>query len=532
MRMRIAVARLSLGASLGALVALSSGNARASSHREAPFVTKNPKVDATDFYMFRSYQTGRDGFVTIIANYLPLQDGYGGPNFFQMDPDALYEIHIDNNGDAKEDITFQFQFSNTLANSGTGLTLPIGNADAGVKNVPVSFFNLGPLDGPNGSAANLNVSETYTVKYVAGDRRTGTATELQHGGSATFTKPSDYIGSKSLGTPATYEAYARNGIYSVNLPGCNTPANVFVGQRHESFSVNLGVIFDLVNAPVNVVAGGSATASTGGPGTIDDKNVTTIALEVPTACLTTNNQPIVGGWTTASVRQARVINPSATYTRPSREGGAWAQVSRLGMPLVNEVVIGVKDKDRFNSSQPKDDGQFADYVTHPTLPKILEILFSAAAPTAQAPKAFPRADLVSVFLTGVQSQDATSNTDFNINKNGAVAEYVRLNTALPIRKTVAQGDAKGQVSLGAAGCFLGGKLTTGAATCDPAGFPNGRRPGDDVTDIALRVVMGYLFGDDNVAPARGIPFTDAAIQNETQFDTVFPYLRTPNPGAT
>jgi len=516
MRKRIAIATLSMGA----LLAL-TGSAQASSHREAPFVTKNPKVDATDFYMFRSYEDNRDGFVTVIANYLPLQDGYGGPNFFQMDPEALYEIHLDNNADGKEDLTFQFQFQNTLSNSGTGLTLPIGSADAGTKDVPVSFFNLGPLAGTGANAGNLNVTETYSVKLVAGDRRTGTATAIMNGSSPSFTKPTDYIGAKSLGDPPTYEAYARQHVYSVALPNCSTKANVFVGQRHESFSVNLGVIFDLVNAPVGVVAGGDPGKSTGGPGTIDDKNVTTIALELPIACIKSGSQDVIGGWTTASVRQARVINPAATYTRPSKEGGAWAQVSRLGMPLVNEVVIGIKDKDRFNSSQPKDDAQFADYVTNPTLPKILEILFSAAAPTAQAPKVFPRTDLVSVFLTGVQG----------VNKNGSTAEYVRLNTALPPTKTVAQG-GPGQTSLGAAACFVNGALTTSNAGCDVAGFPNGRRPGDDITDIALRVVMGYLFANDSDAPARSIPFTDAAIQNETQFDTKFPYLVTPNPGAT
>ena len=518
MRLRIAFATLSLGA----LVAFSGKSAEASSHREAPFVTKNPKVDATDFYMFRSYEDNRDAFVTVVANYLPLQDGYGGPNFFTMDPEALYEIHLDNSGDGKEDITFQFQFQNALSNNGVGLTLPIGNADAGVKDVPVSFFNLGALAGAGASAANLNVTESFTINYVAGDRRTGQVTALMNGTSPSFTKPTDYIGSKSLGNAATYEAYARNHIYQVNLPGCSTPANVFVGQRHESFSVNLGVIFDLVNAPVGVVAGGDPGKSTGGPGTIDDKNVTSIALELPTSCITTSGKPIIGGWTTASVRQARVINPSATYTRPSREGGAWAQVSRLGMPLVNEVVIGIKDKDRFNSSVPSGDAQFIDYVTNPTLPKILEILFSAAAPTAQAPKVFPRADLEAVFLTGVTG----------VNANGATAEYVRLNTSLPVTKTVVQGNSAGQTSLGAAACFVNGALTTTNPGCDVAGFPNGRRPGDDVTDIALRVVMGYLFGKDTDAPARGIPFTDGAIQNETQFDTKFPYLRTPNPGAT
>ena len=295
-----------------------------------------------------------------------------------------------------------------------------------------------------------------------------------------------------------------------------TPARIFVGQRHESFAVNLGTIFDLVNAPAAVITNGGTRAgrSAGGAGPIDGKNITSIAMEVPISCLTTGTggvKDIIGGWTTASVRQARVINPTATYSVPSKEGGAWTQVSRLGMPLVNEVVVGIKDKDKWNSSSPKDDGQFADYVTNPTLPAILDILFGPGL----APTVFPRTDLVAAFLTGVP----------NVNANGSTAEMLRLNTALPAT-------AKGaQNSLGAAACFVDGVLTLGNAGCDPAGFPNGRRPGDDVTDITLRVAMGYLFMNDTQAPARKVPFTDAVLQEDAQFDATFPYVTTPNPGA-
>jgi hypothetical protein len=501
-----------LAAAFTVAAALGATGALASSHREAPFITEMPKVDGTDFYMFRSYETGRQDYVTLIANYLPLQDAYGGPNYFTLDPDALYEIHIDNTGDAVEDLTFQFRFNNTLAANGNGATLPIGTG-ANQKNVAVPLFNVGPITAADRS--KLNVQESFTLKVVRGNRRTGTAADVTNanGGSATFLKPTDYIGTKTFGDAAAYAAYAAQHIYSVNIPGCTGQAKVFVGQRKESFAVNLGPIFDLVNAPASVIANDANRNAV--PNPLDDKNITTLALEVPIACLRTADKPVIGGWTTASVRQARALNPKATYTTPAREGGAWTQVSRLGMPLVNEVVIGLKDKNRFNASEPKDDAQFADYVTHPTLPALLEALFTEAG--VRAPTVFPRTDLVAAFLTGV--------TD--VNANGSTAEMQRLNVTIDPKPRANQNN------LGAAACFVNGVLTPTNTGCDTAGFPNGRRPGDDVVDISLRVAMGYLIPNatDAQAPSRNIPFHDAVLQDASQFDTAFPYLRTPNPGA-
>lgn len=501
MRAKKLAAVLTVATTLGATSAI------ASSHREAPFITQSPKVDATDFYMFRSYEAGRADFVTLIANYIPFQEPYGGPNFFTMDPEALYEILIDNTGDAQEDLTFQFRFTNTLANSNNGAALTIGTG-AQAKTVPVPLFNVGPITTADQS--NLNVQESFTLKVVRGNRRTGAAKDVTNaaGGSATFLKPTDYIGTKSLGDAATYEAYAKEHIYTVNIPDCPTPARVFVGQRKESFAVNLGPIFDLVNAPASVITNPAGRDAV--PNPLAKNNITTLALEVPIACLKAGSQDVIGGWTTASVRQARALNPSPTFAKPAREGGAWQQVSRLGMPLVNEIIIGLPDKDRFNSSQPKDDAQFATYVTNPTLPALLQTLFGTKAPTV-----FPRTDLVAAFLTGVTG----------VNANGSTAEMQRLNTALPATAKANQNN------LGAAGCFSNGKLDTSLAGCDPAGFPNGRRPGDDVVDIELRVSMGYLLANDTEAPSRNVPFTDAVLQDASQFDATFPYLRVPNAGA-
>jgi hypothetical protein len=475
----------------------------ASSHREAPFITKNPKVDATDFYLFRSYEPGREGYVTLVANYLPLQDAYGGPNYFTLDDKALYEIHIDNSGDAREDLTFQFRFKTELA-GGEGLTVPVGG-----KNTAVPLFNIGPITAADTSA--LNVLETYSVKLMRGHRRNGSSGEVTNadGGGAVFKKPADYIGTKTF---KDYDAYARAHVYNINVPGCDLPGKMFVGQRAESFAVNLGTIFDLVNAPPQVVVGGTDRAGRSlVPSTIKDKNITSLALELPIKCVASDSG-IIGGWTTASLRQARVINPRASWRVPALEGGAFTQVSRLSTPLVNEVVIGLPDKDGFNASEPKDDKQFAAYVTNPSLPALLEMLFGAAG--VRAPTKFPRQDLVVAFLTGVTG----------VNANGSTAEMLRLNTK------VAPTTADKQNSLGAAGCFSFGMPTLTADTCDAAGFPNGRRPGDDTVDIALRVMMGYLLPMAD-APSGQLAFTDASLQEAAQFDTAFPYLRTPTPGA-
>src|SRR5215831_9612641 len=203
----------------------------ASSHREAPFITTVPKVDGTDFYMFRSYEAGRSDFVTVIADYLPLQDGYGGPNYFQLDANALYEIHLDNDGDGKEDLTFQFRFKNNLAD----IALPING-----KSVSIPLIQAGGIAAGNTSA--LNVKESYTIDLVRSDRRGGqrSAVTDAQSGARDFAKPVDFIGTKTFGSVAGYEAYAAQHIHSINVPGCNTPGRVFVGQRKDPFVVNLG----------------------------------------------------------------------------------------------------------------------------------------------------------------------------------------------------------------------------------------------------------------------------------------------------
>ena len=490
-----ALARALLGALAASVTLGAAFPALGSSHREAPSITTMPAVDGTDFYMFRSYEAGRDGFVTFVANYIPLQDPYGGPNYYEMDPNAIYMIHINNDGSGNPNLTFRFGFQST--NLDTKLTV-------GGKAVSIPLvINGGPINGR--FPAGINVRETYNITVM----RLGVAEQSvtkAASGESFFDKPIDNIGNKSI---PNYPAYAAQHVYDIAVPGCTGAGRVFVGQRKDPFVVNLGQTFDLINikAPATEF---SANAESAEKDSLANKNVTAIVLELPISCVTTAATPIIGGWTTASVRQTKTFTStpaSGTYTAAASSGG-FVQVSRLSAPLVNEIVIGLKDKDKFNASRPVDDAaNFADYVTNPTFPALVEILFGAAG--VKAPTNFPRNDLVAAFLTGVDG----------LNKPPGVvpAEMMRLNTSVPVK-------AKGQQNrLG----VIGG---------DNAGFPNGRRPGDDVVDIELRVAMGVLCTlnlgcTPAQAPSGGIHFTDGAFLDDSFTDSTFPYLRSPLPGS-
>jgi hypothetical protein len=516
---------------MSATAMLFSLAAGASSHREAPYITQLPKVDATDFYLFNSYEPGREDYVTLIANYVPLQDSYGGPNYFTMDQQAVYEIHIDNDGDAVEDITFQFAFDNTVGSQGTGAALTIGD-----QQVAVPLKAVGPISENDQSAANFQ--ESFTLSVISGERRSTNrvmATDSVDGDTS-FAKPFDYIGEKTFGGAEQYDRYVAsltnsgNVYQNIDISSCGsaTSARVFVGQRKESFAVNLGRTFDLVNFdPINIE---DSTENND----LSDKNVTTIALEVHKSCLVGDGNGVIGGWTTASKPQFTVLNPTATFERPEVTGGALTQLSRLGNPLVNEVVIGLDDKNLFNTSHPKDDGQFAAYVTNPTLPAIINILFNANGELSAdsiAPTNLPRGDLIAAFLTGVAGVTQMSTV--------TPSEMLRLNTAIAATPRESQSNL-------------------GVAAGDLAGFPNGRRPGDDVVDLALRAVMGafcheiavdlnndgQLNADDNLllcgdtpeasrqaAPVGTVALSDGAPQNAEQFMNAFPYLLTPIPGS-
>jgi hypothetical protein len=457
-----------------------AGSALASSHREAPGIAKMPKVDGADFYMFRSYEPGRGDFITIVADYLPLQDPYGGPNYFPLDENALYQINIDNDGDGRPDITFSFDFGITNRN----ISLNVGG-----QMVPVPLVAVGPVSVPGDP--NLNIVETYTC-FVTREFSHENGHQNHHAlitnaatGGAQFLKPVDYIGTKTI---PDYPTYAAAHMYTVNLPGSTQQGRLFVGQRKDPFVVNLGEIFDLVNTNPLGPPNGAADS-------LADKNITSIILEVPISYLTNGTEPVIGGWTTSSIRQVHLFGVGPFHSVSLH--GPWQQVSRLGCPLVNEVVIGLKDKDRFNGSEPRDDAQFLTYVTNPTLPALLAALFPVTAPCT------PRNDLVEVFLTGIPGLNQPAHVH--------PAEMLRLNTTTPVTAR------ESQSPLGVLGN-------------DFAGYPNGRRPGDDVVDISLRAVMGVLLPV-SCAPTGQLPFTDGAYVDATFTDPTWPYLRTPIPGS-
>ena len=409
---------------------------RASSHREAPLISGDPQADTTDVYAFVSPDA--PDTVTLISSWSPFEDPRGGPNFYKFGDNVLYEFKIDNNGDAVEDITYQFRFTSQVKNPNTFL------------------YATGPvrsLEDPN-----RNFSQTYTVTRIESGRTVFTA-----GPMLTMY---DNVG------PASTPDYGGNGsgIYGFSQQGGT--GNVFAGQTDDPFFLDLRV-FDLLY-------GGDLSES--GVDTLAGFNVHSIALRVPKSSLR-GSSPIIGVWATAS-------RPTTTTRAAGVETGtgAFVQVSRLGMPLVNEVVIPVGQKDKWNGSIPSGDGQFLSYVTDPEVPKLLQAVYGIPAPAA------PRNDLVQVFLTGVPG----------LNQPPGVrpSEMLRLNTDIgPIASPARMGVLAGDV----------------------AGFPNGRRLTDDVIDITLQAAVGVLGG---VKTTLG----DGVNVNDVAFRTTFPYLGQPHSG--
>lgn len=508
------------------------GTALASSHREAPFTAANPTIDGTDFYMFRAYgdasgnaAAAATDSVVFIANYNPLQDPYGGPNYFALNPNALYAINVDDNGDAKAEISFQFQFKNNY--KGTALDTGAKDSNGNPEKVAIPLIVSGPLgtSGDNSADPAANRYETYTVNMIRGSTVTPLTTAS---GSTTFQKPLDNIGTKTI---PDYTTYANAFIQTVSFGACGM-GKIFVGQRRDGFIINLGETFDLLD--LNPLGGRNSTQNT-----LAGKNITSIAMQVPVACLTkdgksstTTADPVLGAWTTAYMRQARVLNPTPQSTNNTEVvGGAWAQVSRLGNPLVNEVVIGLPDKDRFNDSQPKDDAQFANYVTNPTLPVLVNALF----PGATMVPAPPRSDLVAAFLTGLSLKATGGTTPIFSNDPSDYGDPVQASEELRLNTSIAPVATTAQSNLG-------------LLACDTSGYPNGRRPGDDVTDIELTVAEGAIYpGDPNhlqtcdvssgtpTVVDAGAVVNDGAAADATDANyylATFPYLAPPVPGAT
>ncbi len=460
-----------------------------SSHREAPMISKDPVADSTDVYAFVSPDASST--VTLIANYVPLQGAAGGPNFFEFGDDVLYEIHIDNTGSGTPDITYQFTFTTTITDPGTFL------------------YATGPITSLTDSTWNRR--QTYTVTKVQG----GVSTVLTPtGGSNPLSCPPCNIGPRS--TPS-YATLSGDAVYRLS-----SGEMVFAGQRADGFFVDLGSIFDLGDlrplSPDHLIPGAAAI----GIDPLADLNVHSITIQVPISSLTSNQMTpsgpddphaVIGVWTTASRQTVTAINPG---TGTQTTSGPFTQVSRLGSPLVNEVVVPMNLKDFWNSQPPASDAQFAGAVEHPELQALLPVLYPGAFPHLAA-YSKPRADLVAIFATGIPGSLIGAPFGVGTYQGGhVIAEMLRLNMAIAPTGTGGRGTS-----------------TLGLLGSDLAGYPNGRRVTDDVVTIALKAVAGATIPlvDNTFTPDAAVSaVTQGVTSNAAAYQSTFPYLADPYPG--
>ncbi|MGA2519886.1 MAG: DUF4331 domain-containing protein [Acidimicrobiales bacterium] len=466
-----------------------------SSHREAPEISKDPVADSTDLYAFVS--PDRPDAVTIIANYVPLEGPDGGPNFYEFGDDVLYTINIDNDGDGDADIVYQFSFETEVTDPGTFL------------------YNTGPITSL--TAASWNRRQTYTVTRI--DTERGRQQVLGTG----LACPPCNIG--PLSTP-TYPALAQAAVHSVG-----GGVQVFAGQRAEGFYVDLGAIFDLgILRPFEEAHTTFGLQGTGlgqmaaGINSTKGLNVHSLALQIPMSELSANHATptqvssagsVIGVWTAAYRQKVRVRDDAGNHTC----AGPFVQVSRLGNPLVNEVLIPMGKKDYWNSQAPAGDSQFASFYANPQLAQLLPVLYPGVFPNlatynAGAPN---RADLVAILLTGIPAglipgfQNFTGQTQ---------ADMLRLNMAIPPASS---------------------PQNTGLIGNDAAGFPNGRRVFDDVVTIELRCLAGAVlklvdptFSPDAAAAAISEGLTtgggDLSAMGTENYLSAFPYLGVPHSG--
>jgi uncharacterized protein DUF4331 len=447
-----------------------------SSHREAPAISKDPVADNTDTYAFVSPDD--PDTVTIIANYLPLEAPFGGPNFFEFGDDVRYEIHIDNDADGKPEITYEFEFTTEVGNPNTFL------------------YNTGTIDSI--SSPNWNRRQFYSVTRVKGEKRKVLARHLAC--------PPCNIGPAS--TPK-YDALAAQAVHHIS-----NGHTVFAGQRLEGFYVDLGAVFDLGDLRPFQNLHIAAMAAAPGVNATNDFSVHSIALKVPKRELTRHGRKptnpmsqsaVIGVWAAAS-RKRSLIRQARHGSH--HEAGSWVQVSRLGNPLFNEVIVPMGEKDRWNALSAADDGQFLKYVEHPELAGLLPVLYPKVFPNLAGLKA-ARADLVAVLLTGIPAGIVPGFQNFTGKR---YADQLRLNMAIP--------PASDPKPLG----LIGG---------DAAGFPNGRRVFDDVVTVELRAIAGatYPLVNKTYKPdAAASLITDGLGPNSTRYLSSFPYLGTPVSG--
>ena len=450
-----------------------------SSHREAPGISKDPVADNTDLYAFVS--PDKHNTVTILANFIPLEDPPGGPNFFEFGNEVLYEIKIDNDSDADADVTYQFRFHTKVRNPDTFL------------------YNTGQITSLN--SAGWNRRQFYSVTKV----REGHAPKVL---AKDLPCPPCNIGPRS--TP-DYPALASAAVHHLS-----SGETVFAGQRQEGFYVDLGAIFDLGDLRPFQSLHLIQTMDEPGVNATKDLNVHTIAIQVPKKHIArggidptdpSDPRAVIGVWATASRQRALMHEADGRCVHT----GPWMQVSRLGNPLFNEVIVPMGDKDRWNALPPKQDSQFLKYVQHPELAALLPILYPGVFPNLAGLSA-SRADLQAILLTGIPWGIIPGFQNFT---GTTPADVLRLNMAIPTTSTP---NIYG---------ILGGDL---------AGYPNGRRVSDDVVTIELRAVAGATYPlvnpgytPDGAASAIQQGITPGSVPPVSYLPS-FPYLNVPLDG--
>jgi len=448
-----------------------------SSHREAPGISKDPVADSTDVYAFVS--PDKPDTVTLIANYNPGEDPAGGPNFYEFGDDVLYRINIDNTGDGNPDVVYEFKFTTVVADGNSFL------------------YNTGPITDI--ASPTFNRRQYYTLTKTAKGRRTVLGSNLM--------SPPCNIGPRS--TP-DYPSLAGQAVHTLN-----DGTVVFAGQRLDPFFVDLGSIFDLADLRPVQNLHLIPTAAGAGVDSLRASNVHSLALQVPITDLTRDgSKPTVvaaanstiGVWTTALRRKGTVRAADGSI----HQSGPYVQVSRLGNPLVNEVLVPMGKKDLFNASPPSSDKRLADYVGHPELAKLLPVLYPNVFPNLAALTAV-RADLQAILLTGVPADIIPG---FQNNTGKTMCDELRLNVAIP--PTTDSPNAMG---------ILGGDL---------AGFPNGRRPMDDVVSIELQAIAGatYALIDKTFKPDAAVAKVSPGVASDgnTSYLATFPYCGVPKGG--
>ena len=463
---RVLVIGLVAATSITGIAMLQSHTAYASSHREAPMISGDPKADGTDLYAFVS--PDKPDTATIVANYVPFENPSGGPNFYSFDDNIKYDINIDNNGDAQPDITYTYKFTTTRQNPNTFL------------------YNTGPIKSL--TDPNWNIRQTYSLSKT----QSGQTVVL---GDNIPTPPSN-VG------PASTPNYDK--LQTAAYKNLGNKTVTFAGQSDDPFYADLGGIFDLLTirkAPGDMGEGVNS---------LKGFSVQSLALQVPITDLTSNKTrptdlkdpvAVVGVWTTSSRRSTTVLAGNGT----SNSTGDFVQVSRLGAPLVNEVVVPVSAKDLFNSSKPVNDAQFANGVANPELGNLLKSIYKIKTPP-QGDFGTPtqRDDLEAIYLTGIAGLNQPPNVK--------PAEELRLNLAIAPTKSPNR---------------------LGVLAKDNQGFPNGRRLADDVVDISERAVAGAaypLFHKDFKSDPLASRLGDGVNRNDKKFRTSFPYLALPNDG--